>query len=325
MDHCSNGAQHSPMTPVEAYKYAYNLLHEGNYKDGFRLFEFRWHPDAIATLDEPFEKYTPAPVWQGENLFGKHIIVQMEMGYGDCIQFARFLPMLKVWGAEKLTVLQTGSLHHLMAQMPCIDYITNDEKTGVSQEADYWVGSMSLPYFATHAPKQIQYLFPCSPEHVVGRDGYLDAPPIELQGGIKIGVNWEASKRYLQGVKSLDANYMAKLKKAFPNATFYSLNPEDNGPFAALPTDGWKTNWLETASYMKSMDAVVTVDTGTAHCAGALGVPCYVILPPEDYVCWRWKTKAWYTSITIIPHASGIEGVIEKLGDQHGNHLRLAS
>ena len=77
--------------PVDLYHQAYAHLHAGDYVTGFRLFEFRWHPDAIATLDEPFTKYTPSPVWQGQPLFGKSIIVQMEMGYGDCLMMYRFL------------------------------------------------------------------------------------------------------------------------------------------------------------------------------------------------------------------------------------------
>jgi len=103
--------------PVELYHQSYAHLHAGDYSAGFRLFEFRWHPDAIATLDEPFVKYTNTPVWQGQPLFGKSILVQMEMGYGDCIQFARFIPMLKVWGAKRVVVLQTKTHHGQICSM----------------------------------------------------------------------------------------------------------------------------------------------------------------------------------------------------------------
>lgn len=282
------------LTPIDLYRLSYNHLYDGDYLNGFRLFEYRWHPDAIATLPEPFKKLTPQPVWQGQSLYGKSITVQMEMGYGDCIQFARFLPLLKVWGAKEICILQTKSLHYLLSQMECIDYISNDETKGKSIETDYWIGSMSLPFFALHGPKYVQQLFPITKEYIVGSKGYLDATPSNIEP--KVGVNWGASHRFLHGVKSTTAAKMVELV----GTDAYSLNPQDDGPFIPLPDNGWKKDWLKTAEHMKSMSAVVTVDTGTAHLAGALGVKCIVLLPEEEHVCWRWKNGIWYDSVTVL-------------------------
>ena len=70
--------------------------------------------------------------------------------------------------------------------------------------------------------------------------------------------------------------------------------------FYPLPNDGWKKDWSKTASHMKAMKGVVTVDTGTAHLAGALGVKCIVLLPEESFVCWRWKNARWYDSVVCL-------------------------
>ena len=64
-----------------------------------------------------------------------------------------------------------------------------------------------------------------------------------------------------------------------------------------MPNDGWKQDWSKTASHMKAMRGIVTVDTGTAHLAGALGVKCIVLLPKESFICWRWKNGSWYDSV----------------------------
>lgn len=279
--------------PVELYHQSYAHLHAGDYATGFRLFELRWHPDAINTLAEPFVKYTPSPVWQGQSLYGKSVVVQMEMGYGDCIQFMRFLPMLKAMGAAKVVVVSTISLAHLYAQMSCINYITNNEKEGVSQTCDYWIGSMSLPFIALNCPSYIRAMFPITQKRIMGSEGYLDAAPSKIKR--KVGVNWDASRRFLHGIKSTTAERMKELV----GEDAYSLNPEDNGGFHALP-DGWKTDWAKTAQHMKAMKAVVTVDTGTAHLAGALGVKCIVLLPDDDHVCWRWKNASWYDSVITL-------------------------
>ena len=281
------------ITAQNRYYNAYKLLHDGDYKNGFAEFEFRWHPDVIATLPEPFVKYTKTPKWKGESLFGKSILVQMEMGYGDCIQFVRFIPLLKVLGAKRIVIIQTKSLHYLFSQMECIDHITNDESKGASQECDYWIGSMSLPYVALTSPKYARQLFPITKDKIVGSEGYLDAVPSNIEP--RVGVNWGASKRYLHGVKSTTAEVMQELC----GTDCYSLNPEDNAMFHELPGE-WKENWAVTASHVKAMKAVVTVDTGTAHLAGALGVKCIVLLPDDEYVCWRWKNGVWYDSVIAL-------------------------
>jgi ADP-heptose:LPS heptosyltransferase len=54
---------------------------------------------------------------------------------------------------------------------------------------------------------------------------------------------------------------------------------------------------------MKSCKGIVTVDTGTAHLAGALGIKTIVLLPKEEFVCWRWKNGKWYDSVVCLrPH-----------------------
>ena len=283
--------------PRTTYALAYELLHAGRYQEGFAALESRWHPAVQATWSEPLERYTRAPTWQGQSLLGRSIVVQMEQGYGDCIQFARFLPLLKVLGARQLVVLQTKSLHHLLAQMECIDHLTNDEKQGASQECDYWISSMSLAHWALNSPAYAQTLFPITADRVVGAEGYLSARPSAIAP--RIGVNWTSSPRYLQGIKSVSAEQMAELT----GVDCYSLNPADSGPFVPLPEDGWSDNWAQTARHMRAMRAVVTVDTGTAHLAGALGVPCIVLLPEDKYVCWRWKHASWYHSVITVPQA----------------------
>jgi hypothetical protein len=80
----------------------------------------------------------------------------------------------------------------------------------------------------------------------------------------------------------------------------YSLSPEHDGFFQPLPDDGWKTDWSITASHLKALKGVVTVDTGTAHLAGALGVKTIVLLPKEEYICWRWKNGHWYDSVIAL-------------------------
>ena len=234
------------------------------------------------------------PVWEGQSLLGKQITVQVEQGFGDIIMFARFLPALKALGASKVVLLQEGSLHQLLGQIEAVDVFTNEIDTGAAIESDYWIGLMSLPYYLSFVHPIVKSLFPISAKKIVGSEGYLHAIPSNIPS--KIGVNWEASKQILYYIKSIDMREMEKLV----GSDCYSLNPKTDGIFNSLPNDGWKADWSKTASHMKACKGIVTVDTGTAHLAGALGIKTIVLLPKEEFVCWRWKNGRWYDSVVAL-------------------------
>ena len=234
------------------------------------------------------------PVWRGEPLMGKSITVQMEQGFGDIIMFARFLPALKALGAKQVVVLQEGTLHYLLGQIHSVDVFSNNLTEGAAIESDYWIGSMSLPYYISLSHPLVKAMFPVTRKKIVGSEGYLHAIPSNIQP--KIGVNWEASKQILYYLKSIDHRHIEELV----GDDCYSLNPKSDGLFNPLPDDGWKKDWVKTAQHMKAMKGVVTVDTGTAHLAGALGVRTIVLLPKEEFVCWRWKNARWYDSVICL-------------------------
>ena len=234
------------------------------------------------------------PVWRGESLIGKSITVQMEQGFGDIIMFARFLPALKALGAKKVVVLQESTLHYLLGQLDCVDTFTNDIENGAAVESDYWIGSMSLPYYISLSHPMVKSMFPVRKDKIVGSEGYFHAQPSNIPA--KVGVNWEASKQIMYYLKSIDVREMEKLV----GSDCYSLNPNTEGMFNPLPDDGWKTNWVKTASHMKACKGIVTVDTGTAHLSGALGVKTIVLLPKDEFICWRWKNGRWYDSVICL-------------------------
>jgi hypothetical protein len=282
------------MTPYQQYRKSIDLLHMGHYQAGFRLYEFRWHPKVMEATGEQWQKWIKAPKWDGERLFGKHITVQMEQGFGDIIQFARFLPMLKAWGAKTLSVMCHESMMQLLGTMDCIDYISCSKTDGAPMEADYWIGSMSLPHFATYAPPFVKQSFPITKKHIVGSEGYFEAIPSNIER--KVGVNWSASNGPLHYTKSIPLETMRKLV----GDDVYSIHVEQADVFDVLPNDGWQKNFYKTACHMKAMKAVVAPDTATAHLAGALGVKCFLLLPDHEYICWRWKNATWYDSVITL-------------------------
>ena len=225
---------------------------------------------------------------------GKSITIVAEQGFGDIIQYARFLPYLKVMGASKVVLLQHGSLHNLLGQMDCVDTFTNMPEEGVATESDYWLGMISLPYYISLAPAYAKALFPLSTSKIVGSEGYLDAIPSNIPK--KIGINWSTSKGILHYVRTLHPEKVLEII----GDDAYSFNPEEDKFWTPLPNDGWKQDWAKTASHLKACKGLVTVDTGIAHLAGALGVKTICIMPRKDFKCWRWKHGTWYNSVVTV-------------------------
>jgi hypothetical protein len=248
----------------------------------------------MANQAQPYTQPLKMPVWRGESLIGKTITIQAEQGFGDIIQYARFLPFLKVMGAKSVVLLQHGSLHNLFDQLDCVDTFTNMPEEGIATESDYWLGIISLPYYISLAPAYAKALFPLTTKKIVGSEGYLDAIPSNIPK--KLAVNWATSKGLLHYVRTMHPEKMLEIV----GDDAYSFNPQEDRFWTPLPNDGWKEDWFKTASHLKACKGLVTVDTGIAHLAGALGVKTVVIMPKKEFKCWRWKHGTWYDSVVTV-------------------------
>jgi hypothetical protein len=112
----------------------------------------------------------------------------------------------------------------------------------------------------------------------------------------KLAVNWATSKGLLHYVRTMRPEAMLELV----GNDAYSFNPQEDRFWSPLPNDGWKEDWNKTASHLKACKGLVTVDTGIAHLAGALGVKTVCIMPKKEFKCWRWKHGSWYDSVVTV-------------------------
>jgi hypothetical protein len=140
---------------------------------------------------------------------------------------------------------------------------------------------------------------------------YLDADPIKLPGNkLKIGLAWAGNVDYAHDhERSMALEELTPLLE-LPGTQFYSFQVgrgEDD--ITRLGLDGLIANlggtfkdWTDTARAVAAMDVVVTVDSGVAHVAGALGKPVLILLPFAN--CWRWMLfrtdTPWYASAKLF-------------------------
>lgn len=252
-------------------------------------FEVRYHKAARKPIAS-----SGIPRWQGEDLTDKTIIVAHEQGYGDTIQFCRFISKLK---AAKVIWSGPSELTGLIGDNFSFDEVTGEEGPFT---ADYYASPMSAC-----AAMGVQY------DQVCGQP-YINADKLNLpdRGRLKVGLAWKGSSSYAQD--TLRSTMIETFSPLFeiPGLAFYSLQVgEFERDITKAGLDGFIANltplinnWRDTAWAIAAMDVVVTIDTATAHLAGAMGKPVMILLPYS--CCWRWLRNTdhspWYDSARLF-------------------------
>jgi tetratricopeptide (TPR) repeat protein/SAM-dependent methyltransferase len=277
-------------------------LQKGEYRAGWPEYGWRWLADG-----HPPREY-PKPLWQGEPLSGKTLLLYTEQGLGDAIQFARFIPELARQGAR--VVLEVHP--QLMGLMRTIE--------GVSEIIPAWG---ETPHFDTYLPiMDLPGVLGLEPDTIPRKVPYLNAEPARIAQwrerlgahGFKVGIAWEGfggtpRKKMRSAALSAFAPLADKagvrlisLQKQAPGTPpdpfLERLGIETLGPDFDSDADAF----LDTAAVMESLDLVITIDTSVAHLAGALARPVWIALTKVPD--WRWKVTGhdtiWYPTAQLF-------------------------
>lgn len=258
------------------------LLLQGEFAEGWR--EFAWRPN-YRNYCRSLEG-TGQILWDGSALPGEPLMVAPEGGFGDLLQFARYLPMLRARVGRVDLVCRPGTaglLAHSFGR-DGIDYDPpRDDRRG------HMTMLLSLPHLLGDARATPDIAHP-----------YLVAPPDALQRwrrrldalrGLRVGLCWAGSDGGERGDRSIALTGFATVL-AVPGVSFVSLQ---FGPArhqlagtGLAPVD-WTpelTDFSETAGLVSGLDLVITVDTAAVHLAGGLGIPtwCLISAAPD----FRW-------------------------------------
>ncbi|MBN3753998.1 tetratricopeptide repeat protein [Paraburkholderia sp. Tr-20389] len=299
------------------------LLTQGRLAEGWPHAEARYAPQRC-----PKDVPPPAgtPQWQGESLDGKTLVLWHEQGYGDCVQFARYAPLLKTLGVRHLTLMCPAPLEPLMKTLDSVDEVKTH--SGQIGRHDFWVYPLSLPLrFGTTLdtlPAALPYLH-ASPERIERWRARLPTGR-----GLKVGLVWKGfagnqhdATRSLPGLAPLAPLW------SVPDITFFSLQKGQGEDEAAAPPAGQPIvdfgsaieDFADTAAIITQLDLLIAVDTAAAHVAGALGKPCWLMLP-HDWTDWRWLLERddspWYPGVMRLFRQSAArdwEEVAERMAD----------
>jgi tetratricopeptide (TPR) repeat protein len=280
------------------------LLQAGRYDEGWREYEWRWkRGNAPRTFR--------CPIWDGSAPEGRTILVHMEQGLGDAMMFVRYASLLRKMDA-KVIVEYPAPLAKILPT--CSD-------------VDQWVvEGAALPRFDAHVPiMSLPHLCGTTLETVPCQVPYLfaDSTAVErwrqrLQGpNLKVGIAWQGNPHH-----AWDRHRSVKLTEFKPLACVAGVRlvSLQRGPGADQLTQAGidfdvddildrslsdADSLMEAAAVMTNLDLIVTVDTATAHLAGALGIPVWVVL--STMVDWRWmlhrSDTPWYPTMRLFRQA----------------------
>ncbi|MGO8676183.1 MAG: tetratricopeptide repeat protein [Limisphaerales bacterium] len=303
-----------PQFDLARSNHALGLLSLGRLDEGFREYERRWRRTPPRPYSQPF--------WRGQPIPGKRLLVYAEQGFGDVIQFARFIPQARARAGQVIFECQPP-LKRLFEHARCADAVVAVGET--LPPFDYFVPVLSLPMVLGTTLETI----PRAPSLVAPITGAL--PPVP-PGHRKVGLVWSGSRGNINdGRRSIPFPEFRPILET-PGIAFFSLQvpirPEDQRHVSATPRlavlDGRIRDFFDTAGCLGQMDLVISVDTAVAHLAGALGKPVWtLVFHPGD---WRWLLERadspWYPTMRLFrqsPTQSGqwqpvIARVAEALG-----------
>ncbi|MCP5072639.1 MAG: tetratricopeptide repeat protein [Rhodobacteraceae bacterium] len=288
-----------PDDPELHIQLSFCQLSQGNYRDGFKSFHWRWQGDEISPPDFAF------PQWQGEDLTGKTILVTPEQGFGDTVLMARFLAPLKALGGTVKFACKPP-LRRVFAQLAGIDSFP--ETNAEVADCDYWTPMMDLPRWLGTTLDTIPPKTELSvPQDAIDRARAMTAP---FKGMFKLGVLWSGS-----------VTYRANHKRSFSHRNFLQLSNiaslqmfslykgplleefhQDGTSCVILDAAGNDRDFADCAALMRELDLVVTMDSAIAHVAGSLDVPVWNLLHSEAY--WLYEPfddhTPWYPSMRLI-------------------------
>ncbi len=324
--------QYDPQHALARRNRALTHLALGDFERGW--LDYDWcAPGIIQPAD-------PAPLWHGQALAGKRLLLTARQGLGDLVQFIRYARLLKA--------LPTPPVHvALECPLPLLKVLAGVE--GIDQlialgdplgTFDLSVPVMALPRLLCTTVETIPAKGPyltADPDRIAAWRQRLS--PLRERGRRLVGLYWQGNPHHQwDRFRSIQLGAFEPLTRV-PTIRMISLQRgpgiEQIEPFNRLtrgalhvPTDGQQTtpeHLADTAAIMMELDLVITVDTVTAHLAGALARPVWVAI--AQAADWRWLTgrsdSPWYPTMRLFRQQRALDWgpVIEKITAAIANEM----
>jgi tetratricopeptide (TPR) repeat protein len=276
----------------------------GDFEAGWAGREARW----LISDGAPYPKFDQ-PMWRGkEHIAGRTILLHVDEGLGDTIQFVRYVPSVAARGARVILAVERP-LVPLLSGFPGVEQCLAFSDPLPAFDMHCPIGSLPM-IFETRLetiPAAVSYLPPPRADRVQAWNARLNAR-LGPRDKLRVGLVWSGSRTHRNDHnRSTSLQTMSRILDV--DATFVSLQKDvrdnDKAELAASNIIDWTADladFADTAALVKCLDLVISVDTSVAHLAGALGCPTWILLPwTPDY---RWlldrDDNPWYPSVRLF-------------------------
>ena len=272
----------------------------GDFAAGWRGYEWRWG-GALAAQ----RRRLAAPLWLGEeSLAGKSILLHAEQGFGDTIQFVRYVPLLASRGARVVLEAQPQLVRLLSGMTGLASVIARGQTL---PGFDYHCPLLSLPLaFGTELatiPAGVPYIVPPADRLSTWQERLPKRRPL-------VGLAWSGERAHENDVNRSVGLAVLKPLLDVQDVQFVALTHdvrEDDARFLkerpeVLQIGQDFSDFADTAAVIASLDAVISVDTAVAHLAGAMGKPLFLLLPFAADFRWLRERRGspWYPTARLF-------------------------
>lgn len=291
-----------PQEPEIQLQLAFAQLGAGHYGAAFRSYDARWETEELDPPNVPFPKWT-----DGMAIDGKSILILPEQGFGDMILLSRFIPLIAAKGA-RVRLVAKKPLLRLLDGVEGIDWI--GASATKEDPIDLWVSLMDLPKLVFGPDEKGAVPAPTSltiPQDSADRAKQFTKQHKEM---FKVGVVWSGSATYkgntFRSFTHREFLPMANVAKvqlfSLYKGPFLEAFHKDGSAGLMIDTASTDRDFADCAATMREMDLIITSDTATAHIAGSLGVPTWVMLHWDAFWVYRHAGDAtpWYPSMRLF-------------------------
>lgn len=299
-----------PNNPHARFDLSELEIRSGRYAEGWAHYEARHELGAESNQARQMLG-TLCPGWNGESLAGKTLLVYGEQGNGDCLWAFRFLaPLAERARREGGRVIlgYAGPMRALVQRMLPADVVLEDS---LKTHPDFHCGLMSLPLrlgVFDPAGWGAPYLRADPLRVNVWRARVAQAMPA---GGRPVALVWNGNPEHTRDARRSVPDAELGVLLSVPGLTFFALSPgrgatvemwRGRGARFVDLTGQFEAGFDDVAALIASVDHVVTIDSGPAHLAGALGAPTSLLIDHVSAWFWGCETSRtpWYDSIELF-------------------------
>ena len=274
----------------------------GDYEEGWKLYEIR-----LKDMVKKHDMYDGKKAWRGEETINsKTLLLYGEQGFGDVIQFSRYVPFLTRYKCKLILYVQKELVSILKTLDKHVCVVGMDKPVPMH---DFHCPIMSLPFvFKTNIsniPSRVPYLT------ISKAKKSLWQKELSKTNIKKIGIVFSGSKIFINDrFRSIDFKYFETFFKDINSVEFHSLMVEyRDGDKEHIKKSNFMIShekdlidFSDTAALISSLDLVISVDSVVAHLAGAMNKPVWILIPYKPDFRWMLDTSdsLWYPSAKLF-------------------------